>query len=240
MSTKTTKKATTRKAQPKKAQPEVTPIPKRARGASKVAEAAARRPVPQPPASKGKLEVFDALMAPIVGKGKTAKSVDLLADPTPRPKSGKRVSGDAIPTVDGIATMTAPDRIKAAKAEHASLREWAANGKKGDKPTTPVLDWLGENPSGSVQRKRAVRKAKGTNGVGRSGVCTVVYFHDGVQQGERYNSLSNLAYYTGGKGTRLTSGELRTLLAKNGIDSPETTAWEFTAPNGTKLSAKLA
>lgn len=209
MSTKTTKKAVTRKAQPKKAQPEVTPMPKlaarRARGAAKLAEAAARRPVPQPPVK---------------------------AD-------AKRVSGDAIPAVS-IATMTAPDRIKAAKAEHASLREWASNGKKGTPPTTPVLNWLGENPSGSVQRKSAVRKAKGTSGVGRSGVCTVLYFHDGVQQGERYNSLSNLAYYTGGKGTRLTSGELRTLLAKNGIDSPETTAWEFTAPNGVVLSAKLA
>lgn len=237
MSTKSTKKAVTRKAQPK-TQPEVTPIPKRARGASKVAEAAARRPVPVPPTAG-----LQSLL-PRVPKSARAKADAKKTATAAAPKTtGKRVSGDAIAVVPEVSKMERAARLIAAKAEHETMRDWASKGKKGAPPATPVLDWLKENPSGSVQRRQQIRKAsKATN---PRVTCTVRYFANGREMGEASQSLSSVAYqHTAGidqnAQARISTSDLRTLLGTMGVPNPETTEWEVTLSNGKTLSAKLA
>jgi len=126
-------------------------------------------------------------------------------------------------------------RLDALKHEAELLREWSASGRQGDKPATPLIDEARHEHELITQILLAEPKARA-----KRAAVAVQFFHDGRPLPASQNKLSTVAYdYTKGikaDSPRLTTNELRVLLAERGIDDPNEPGWECMLPNGIVLS----
>lgn len=131
------------------------------------------------------------------------------------------------------------ERLALAKAEHKILKEWVTKGEKPPRPATPNLDAINEEHAARVQG--GGRKSKKAAKAEVQGV-TVRFFHDDKPMPNSQNKLSSVAYYfTKGikRGAdRISTEDLRAIIAKAGVANPANTEWELTLANGVKLHTK--
>jgi len=50
--------------------------------------------------------------------------------------------------------MDPADRIIAATAERSAVKAWKADGEQGEKPATPILDWMNDPATAEVRKNR--------------------------------------------------------------------------------------
>lgn len=148
-------------------------------------------------------------------------------------------------TAEEVAPATAStdprERLALAKAEHKMLQAWIKDGSKPPRPATLNLDALnGEYEA----RGRKPRTATGRGGsVPRVARPAMTFLRDGKAMSPASNKFSCLAYQctkgVDGDRPRISTDELRTILAGLGVDDPAATEWEVTLSNGVTIGAKF-
>lgn len=153
---------------------------------------------------------------------------------------------EAAVVADENVVMTAAallQRYRDAKIEHQLLRTWNAQpeSERGEQPATPALDaLLADHAAGIRAEDRIVRSTSSSRQPKPAKPAPVLpagavqLFRNGSPLRGKHNRLSSLAGYC-----KIPIAELRLTLTAAGIESPETTAWEITLANGTKLAATI-
>jgi hypothetical protein len=122
------------------------------------------------------------------------------------------------------------DAVTAARAEHASLTAWVKGGRKGTQPATPHLDALNAQHAAGKPARQA--RQAGPKRQPRQVAFTI----NGHVLNAHNQVVSSLAWQAtkglGEDGGRLTTTQLRALLAEQGITEPEARPWSFTLANG--------
>lgn len=133
------------------------------------------------------------------------------------------------------------NRLLDAKGEWEALKQWRKNGEQGERPSTPILDANAEVFSpirgGSTKSRAGKGRRRFEPTPGHR------FFRNGRPFGDFGNKLGTVAYQTTGGVVdgreRISTGELEALLIAAGIESPRTTAWSYTLPNGVLLEARI-
>lgn len=122
-------------------------------------------------------------------------------------------------------------RNKAATEESATLKAWSAAGSKTKRPATPNLDAV-QAEYEAKERGEPTKRSKSKSTTTRV-TPTVQFFVDHHEQPPSHNRLSTLAARV-----KMTIGDLRAALKKQGVTDPDTTRWEVEL-NGKTIGARL-
>lgn len=136
------------------------------------------------------------------------------------------------------------ERYAAAKREHSALRVWNKQDEtiRGARPATPNLDAMNADVAAGVRPEdRLVRSSTSSTRTPKAKkpapelpAGSVQFFRNGSPLRGKHNRLSSLAGYC-----KLPIVELRKTLADAGVEQPESSSWEITLTNGTKIAATI-
>jgi DNA mismatch endonuclease, patch repair protein len=162
--------------------------------------------------------------------------------PRPQPKEDTMQDPESVETDVPAAAENVAERVTLAMAEQKAVKAWQKEGGTDPRPATPNMDAIQEEHDMGTKRKSG--KASGPARVPQDVVFTV----DGQPQTmkDRKYTLGYAAFrHTAGIGgqavKRITTGDLRALLAKAGVADPDhATGWTATLPNGVVLGAVTA
>lgn len=157
------------------------------------------------------------------------------------------------PDCEGVQASTdTVERAALAQVEWKALKAWRAADvlDRPARPCTPNLDALNADHAAAEQgahapasRKRRTSKAAAKAAAKPAAplAAGVRFFRDDRPMPDRHNVLSSVAYQCtkgiNGK-PRLSTVELRTLLADAGVEDPSAAEWKVTLPNGVVLETR--